>query len=138
MKAAWEKVPCDAIKNCLLHTGILPKILIENMKIETENALFIVHDDDISLEMRKDIEAAMGEEGENKGFLDNDTTALIHDGNDDVDDMEEADDVIPVNEETTLVSSLGYVTSNFVVTNNKDLKIRKDMAHLYLGYKKKP
>jgi hypothetical protein len=42
--------------------------------------------------------------------LDNDTTALIHDGSDDkVEDMEEADDVIPVNEEKIL-ASLGYVT----------------------------
>ena len=82
--------------------------------------------------MREDIEAAVREEEENEGILDNDTTSLIHDGNDDeVEDMEEADDVIPVNEENPL-ASLGYVTSNFVATNDKNFKILKDMADLYL------
>ncbi|KAG2193447.1 hypothetical protein INT46_011083 [Mucor plumbeus] len=135
IKAAWEKVSADAIKNCWLHTGILPETLIENMAIATENAL-IVYDDDISLEMREDIEVAVREEEENKGIFDNDTTALIHDGSDDeVEDMEEADDVIPVNEEKIL-ASLGYVNSNFVATNDKNFKTLKDMADLYLRYKK--
>ena len=86
--------------------------------------------------MREDIEAAVREEEENEGILDNDTTSLIHDGNDDeVEDMEEADDVIPVNEKK-IFASLGYVTSNFVVTNDKDFKLLKDMVDLYLRYKK--
>ena len=49
--------------------------------------------------------------------------------------IEEVDDVIPVNEEKIL-ASLGYVTSNFVVTNNKNFKILKDIADFYLRYKK--
>ena len=34
-----------------------------------------------------------------KAVLDNHTTSLIHDGNDEIDDMEETNDVIPVNGE---------------------------------------
>jgi hypothetical protein len=34
-----------------------------------------------------------------KGILDNHTTSLIHDGNDEIDDMEKTNDVIPVSEE---------------------------------------
>ena len=60
IKAVWEKVSVDAIQNCWLHTGILPETLIEIMKIDTENAL-IVYNDDISLKMREDIEAAARE-----------------------------------------------------------------------------
>ena len=48
--------------------------------------------------------------------------------------MEETNDAIPVNEETIL-ASLGYVTSNFVSTNNEVFKILKDMADFYLQYK---
>jgi hypothetical protein len=32
-----------------------------------------------------------------KAVLDNHTTSLIHDGNDEIDDMEETNDVVPVN-----------------------------------------
>jgi hypothetical protein len=35
----------------------------------------------------------------NEGILDNYTTSLIHDSNDEINDMEETNDVIPVNEE---------------------------------------
>ncbi|KAG2189620.1 hypothetical protein INT46_004874 [Mucor plumbeus] len=120
IKAAWKKASANAIKNCWLHTGILPETVIENMAISIENAL-IVYDDGISLEMREDIiKVAVREEEENEGIFDNDTTALILDGSDDeVEDMEEVDDVIPKNEEKIL-ASLGYVTSNFVATNDKD------------------
>ena len=34
--------------------------------------------------------------------------------------------------------SLGYVTSNFVATNNKDFKTLKDIADFYLRYNKTP
>ena len=34
-----------------------------------------------------------------KAVLGNHTTSLIHDGNDEIDDMEETNDVIPVNDE---------------------------------------
>ena len=34
-----------------------------------------------------------------EGILDNNTTSLIHDVNDEIDDMEEINDAIPVNEE---------------------------------------
>ena len=34
-----------------------------------------------------------------KAVLSNQTTSLIHDGNDEIDDMEETNDVIPVNGE---------------------------------------
>ena len=125
---------CDEFSNVKL--VFLPaNTTSKYMAIATENAL-IVYDDDISLEMREDIEVAVREEEVNEGIFDNDTAALIHDSSDDeVEDMEEADDVIPVNEEKIL-TSLGYVTSNFVATNDKDFKILKDMADLYLRYKK--
>ena len=35
----------------------------------------------------------------NEGVLDNYTTSLIHDGNNEIDDMEETNDAIPVNDE---------------------------------------
>ena len=38
----------------------------------------------------------------NEGILDNDTIALIHDGNDEIDDMEETDDVVLGNEGKSL------------------------------------
>ncbi|KAG2189555.1 hypothetical protein INT46_002500 [Mucor plumbeus] len=87
----WEKVSGDAIKNCWLHTGILPKTFIENMAIDSKNA-FIVYDDGISFEIRKeDIQTPVKEKEENGGILDNynDITALtlIHVGNDEVDDI---------------------------------------------------
>jgi hypothetical protein len=44
-------------------------------------------------------------------------------------------DVIPVNEEKIL-KSLGYVTSNFVATNDENFKVLKDMIGFYLRYKK--
>ena len=37
-----------------------------------------------------------------------------------------------------ILVNLGYVTSNFVATNNEDFKILKDMVDFYLRYKKKP
>jgi hypothetical protein len=39
-----------------------------------------------------------------QGILDNHITSLIHDGNDEIDDMEETNDVIPVNEKKILAS----------------------------------
>ena len=72
-----------------------------------------------------------------KAALGNHTTSLIHDGNDEIDDMEDTNDVIPINEEKTL-ASLVYVTSNFVATNNKGFKMLKDMVNFYLQYKKNP
>ncbi|KAG2207836.1 hypothetical protein INT46_007002 [Mucor plumbeus] len=121
---------CDEFSNVKL--VFLPaNTTSKYMAIATENAL-IVYDNDTSLKMREDIEVAVREEEVNEGIFDNDTAALIHDSSDDeVEDMEEADDVIPVNEEKIL-ASLGYVTSNFVATNDKNFKILKDMADLYL------
>jgi hypothetical protein len=75
----WEKVSGDTIKNCWLHTGILPETLNKNMAIDSKNAL-IVYDEGISLEIREegDIQAPVKEKEENGGILDNynDTTAL--------------------------------------------------------------
>ena len=73
-----------------------------------------------------------------EGILDNHITSLTHDGNDEINvDMEETSDVVPVKEEKVQqVSLLGYVTSNFVATNNEDFKILKDMVDFYLHYKK--
>jgi glycine betaine/choline ABC-type transport system substrate-binding protein len=51
--------------------------------------------------------------------------------------MEETNDVIPVKWKKIL-ASLGYVTSQFVATNNENFKILKDMVDFYLRYKKKP
>ena len=36
-----------------------------------------------------------------KAVLGNHTTSLIHDGNDEINDLEETNDVIPVNEENS-------------------------------------
>ena len=45
--------------------------------------------------------------------------------------MKETDNVIPGNEEK-FFGSLGYVTSNFVATNDENFKIFKDIADLHL------
>ena len=60
--------------------------------------------------------------------------------NDEIDDMEKINDVIPVNcKWRNILASLVYVNSNFVVaTNNEDFKILKDIVDFYLRYKKTP
>ena len=69
-----------------------------------------------------------------KAVLGNHPTSLIHDGDDEIDDMEETNDVIPVNGEKSQQVQVIYVvtSSSFVAINNEDFKILKDMVDFYL------